>query len=190
MCETKGIPLHPREGFHTKTPFIRHATSLPWTTALRRPLDRGVPLQISLASLLPQLPLQAACPVWVTGAQHSHAQLHAVYYRTKVMLTVERQAKEKQSRSGCNNTQCSWTSVSEISCIQCLRCAQNNVPCLMPKVSSNVHPAYMYRTLKTIYLGLAMPLFAMVLHQGASTSWSVWITSNGTRYLGPVQHEV
>lgn len=104
MCETKGIPLHPREGFHTKTPFIRHATSLPWTTALRRPLDRGVPLQISLASLLPQLPLQAACPVWVTGAQHSHAQLHAVYYRTKVMLTVERQAKEKQSRSGCNNT--------------------------------------------------------------------------------------
>lgn len=127
MCKTKDIPLHPREGFHTKTPFIGHATSLPWTTLLRRPLDRGAPLQISLASLLPQLPLEAACPVWVTEPQHSHAQLHAVYYRTKAMLTVERQAKEKQSRSGGSNTECSGTSILEISCVQSLHSTQNKV---------------------------------------------------------------
>lgn len=40
--------------------------------------------------------------------------------------------------------------------------------CVIPEVPSNVPPAYMYRTLKTIDLGLAMSLFAAVLCQGAA----------------------
>lgn len=66
---------------------------------------RDVQISLDLLSKPPApAPPLGSLPMWVTGAQHSHAQLHAVYYRAKVMLTVERQAKEKQSRSGCNNT--------------------------------------------------------------------------------------
>lgn len=45
---------------------------------------------------------------------------------------------------------------------------QSYDPYVIPEVPSNVHPAFMHRTLKTIYLGLKMPLFAMVLSQGAA----------------------
>lgn len=143
--KTKDIPLHPREGFQTKAFFIGQATPSPWTTAFRRSLDWGAPLQVILASLLPQLPLQAACPVWLTGAQHNYTQVHAVYYRTK--------SHANSGEAGWGEAKQKWLQQHIAFMNLCLRnkmCPKSVFhtelsydPHMMPEVPSNVHPAYM-----------------------------------------------